>query len=655
MCDKSKADVVPIGPLALTNIGPSSAARKSTTSSGKFATFSKLVVPERAPFRHGLVLALLCTGFATIVAITTYYLNQIANTPIFFGTILDTFSSNPKEVPIGALLQGSGVLAAVSSGNANPPSLIDLYTTSCADAACAASFAPTALAAWTILGNAFALIPNFDQPAFQDPNQVIKFSHINNLAGKNTPLAQFYIDGMPIAITCMIRRANFYLTQQAASTAVNDALAFCSQRTYDANWGCENEVGPTVNTYVLQMNKGTASFVGVVKRNQVYMNAGRQAELSGGLSGGVFLQSVPGVDEYQRGVVQASAPWDVLAVTSCATLNPSTNSGWLVQMQGVVTMTWKCDSLMLTNSIVLWVMTLYLVLLQTIFLRRSVICVMPVYMSKNVVGAAILFVAFWGNENLQALSTFLRQNPVVGFNTTFYALCGAAQIASIVGIMTGTAIQIWFNPLIVTQTWLLLAFSLVNWVVVFVLEGFVFPYASENTPTTCALTSSTNCYNFSAISNTYFVSAIVCGFIVLLAILTIYYDAYRRPDPIVIAAENSMLQYLTVSDFSTIATTTRGCSLVDSKTGATLIDEGVLLIKNMLHVSNSNLTRLSNVQYEVIFRFIPTRLLKRLFSETVGSILIYNVVDGKITGEFTHKFLHEMEIGAMDKVTGYIS
>ncbi|OQR91505.1 hypothetical protein THRCLA_22457 [Thraustotheca clavata] len=322
-------------------------------------------------------------------------------------------------------------------------------------------------------------------------------------------------------------------------------------------------------------------------------------------------------------------------------------------MQGVETMTWKCDSLMLTNSIVLWCITIYLLILQFIFLRKSVICVMPVYMSKNVVGAAILFVAFWGNNNLQTLSTFLRANQVDGFNFSFYALCGAAQIASIVGIMTGTAIQIWFNPLIVTQTWLLLIFGVINWIIVFILEGFVFPYISHIVTHSCALQTSTNCFYYSAIPDSYFVSAIVSGVITAMAIGIIYLDSSRRIDPNIIPPTNSALQYLSVTNFSTIATTTRGCSIVRYPEGA-MIDEGVLLIKNMLHVSNENLTRLSNVQYELIYRFMP-RILKRIFSETVGSILVYVVEDGKITRDFTHKFLHEMEIGKMNKVTGYLA
>ncbi|RHY24492.1 hypothetical protein DYB32_008828, partial [Aphanomyces invadans] len=66
------------------------------------------------------------------------------------------------------------------------------------------------------------------------------------------------------------------------------------------------------------------------------------------------------------------------------------------------------------------------------------------------------------------------------------------------------------------------------------------------------------------------------------------------------------------------------------------------------------LTRSSNVQFELIYRFTPG-FLRRFFSESIGSILVYEVQEGKITRKFRHKFLHEMDIGHMGKVTGYFS
>ncbi|OQR88546.1 hypothetical protein ACHHYP_06758, partial [Achlya hypogyna] len=179
-------------------------------------------------------------------------------------------------------------------------------------------------------------------------------------------------------------------------------------------------------------------------------------------------------------------------------------------------MIWQCDSLMFTNAVVLFLVALNVCVVQIIFLRRSHICYIPVYMSKNVLGAVILFVAYWGNANLQTLTTYLIQNPADSIPARWYALCGPAQMASIVGIMTGTIIQIWFNPRVVTQTWLLLAFSAANWILVFVLEGFVYPYQSSNVSNKCGLPTSTNCLRFDAISHTYYQSALYAGGVVLL-------------------------------------------------------------------------------------------------------------------------------------------
>jgi len=124
----------------------------------------------------------------------------------------------------------------------------------------------------------------------------------------------------------------------------------------------------------------------------------------------------------------------------------------------------------------------------------------PVYMSKNVIGAVILIIAFGGNLNFQVLSTYLRRSEADGFNYIFYSLCGPAQIASIVGIMTGTIVQIYFNPRLVTSTPALFIASVANWIVVFVLEGFVFPLTNIETAHTCSLPTSTNCMIYKAIS-----------------------------------------------------------------------------------------------------------------------------------------------------------
>ncbi|ETW06967.1 hypothetical protein H310_03070 [Aphanomyces invadans] len=459
----AKGPVIPENGRGQVDVGKTGRA-KSYASSMK----NRISIPERALFGQGMVLSVLYLGFATVVAVSTYYLNNIANTPVLYDVVMQAFDYNQWDVPVNTLLQGFGDINMTYSSSPidRTVSLSNLLYKACGmnDQGCAATFLGDTNQVWMAVGKAFSLIPNFDQPLFQDPTKLVKFKHINNLSGWNKAVVQFYIDGHDMAITCMVRRTSFYLSQEAESTATVDSLAYCSERKYDPKWMCENEVGLDVNTYAIQVNKGVATYIGVCKRSQIYLHAGHTAQVTGGLSGSQFIQTVPAVIEYMGGIIQASAPWDVLGVSQCYTYNFNTNLGWLLQIQGVVTMTWKCDSLMVTNSIVLWAMSIYLVALQLIFLRRSVICSVPVDMSKSIIGLAILFVAFYGNENLQALTTFLIQNPVGGFPSMFYALCGPAQVASIVGIMTGTLIQIWFNPLVVTQTWLVMLFSCINWI-----------------------------------------------------------------------------------------------------------------------------------------------------------------------------------------------
>ncbi|OQR80511.1 hypothetical protein ACHHYP_17498 [Achlya hypogyna] len=265
---------------------------------------------------------------------------------------------------------------------------------------------------------------------------------------------------------------------------------------------CENEVGPDVNTFVIRMNNGVGAYLGVTPRSQLYMNAGKVATLRGGAFGSVNLVTVATTDEYQGGIIQAKAPWDMVPATDCHNYNFQSKLGWLMQTQGSVSMIWQSDSLMFTNAVVLFLVALDLCVIQVVFLRHSRICCIPVHMSKTPLGAVILFVAYWGNANLQTLTTYLAQNPSPGIPARWYALCGPALMASIVGIMTGTLVQTWFNPRVVTQTWLLLAFSAANWILVFVLEGFVYPYQSSNVSNKCGLPTSTNCLRFDAISHT---------------------------------------------------------------------------------------------------------------------------------------------------------
>ncbi|KDO34937.1 hypothetical protein SPRG_00999 [Saprolegnia parasitica CBS 223.65] len=566
--------------------------------------------------------------FALIVAGTTYLLSGIANTPVYLGLVQEGFTSNLYNVPINVLLEGSGNVAATSTR----ASLSDLLYKACRDHTCASGFTAASNELWALVGSAFALIPEFDQPHFQNSSHIVVFQHINNLSGWNKASAQFHISGHDMAITCMVRRASFVYAGH--SHPIVDSLAFCSQRPYDPQWVCETDVDVSVNTYAIQVRNGVAAYIGVTPRGEVYFNPNHVATFRGSALGAVALSTVPSINEYHRGFVQASAAWDVLVAARCKSLDRSTYLGWLLQCQGYVTMTWQCDSLMPTNAAVLLAIVLYLVLVQIVFLRQSHICCVPVDMSKHVIGVAILVVAFAGNENLQALTTYLYQNPSYG-SVYYYAFCGPAQLASIVGIMTGTLVQMWFNPRLVTETWLLLVFSLLNWILVFVLEAYVFPGMSTNVPARCALVTTSNCIVFSAVLKMHFVSAGVAMGVVALAIVAVYVHSACRFSPP--TPPTSVLTYFNAAQYEQFLTSSAGC------VGERGADNGVLLIKSMLRVAPDTLTRTTNAPYVLLHMLLPTKLVKRLYSDTIGSLHVVHLQENAIGRTSGYKVLDKIE------------
>ncbi|OQS01908.1 hypothetical protein THRCLA_05661 [Thraustotheca clavata] len=622
---------------------------KVSPTSQNILNTNKIIVKNKERWcGYGLLLSLLYTIFATILAISTYVLNSIANVPFDLGLNIESFTSNQFNVPVYYLLQGSTTYNASIIGPINETlALRDVMYQSCKDASCASAFLPHANELWSIVGQTFVLIPNFDQPTFQKINQTVRVQHINNLSGWNKAASQFSIDGHDMAMTCMVRRARFYGENEDVTTAMVDGLAYCSERTYDPKWVCENLVGPDTNTYVIQVSKGIANFLGVTKRNQLYMNVEAKAKLLDGVNGPQTLETVLVNDEYQDGILRAIAPWDILPASDCSRYNKDTKLGWLLQLEGEITMIWTCDSLMVSTSLVLFFMVIYSVLLQYTFLWRSVVCTIPVYMSKNFIGIVILGYAFWGNRNLQTLATYIYRNP--SLNQSFYALCGAAQLASIVGIMTGTLIQTWFNPRLVTQTWILITFSLINWTLVFVLEGFIFPAQSTNIANVCHFATSSNCITFSAIDRLRHVSAIICSGSVACGILAVYAHSKFVKDDYGTLHDNTVLYYLRVQNIEDIVTSSSGIVLNNK------IDDGVLLIKNMVHVSSIALTHSNNLQYGLIYRILPTLWLRRYYSGIIGSVLIVHVHNQNISKKSSYKHLHEMDIDRIHGLTGYLS
>ncbi|OQR88743.1 hypothetical protein ACHHYP_06661 [Achlya hypogyna] len=312
-------------------------------------------------------------------------------------------------------------------------------------------------------------------------------------------------------------------------------------------------------------------------------------------------------------------------------------------------MFWQCDSLMLTSSGILWLTAVYLIVLQCRFLRHSRICTVPVYMSKNVVGITVLAVAFYGNKKLQTLTTYLVQNSSYRNVSAMHA---PAQLASIVGIMTGTLIQMWFNPRLVTQTGVIFVASVVNWLLVFILEAFVFPYQSTGIPSSCVIPSSTNCFVFEAIPHTCYGSAVVAATGVAVAIGAIYLHSRWTADSA--SSPNSLLRYFNTASFASVVTTLDGCTR-ENEWGYTSVDHGILLIKNMLQVSSTVVTRTCNLQYELVYELIPTTSLKSLYSRLVGSILVFHVKHDAMTHHSSYKLLHEMCLAERSPSTGYLS
>ncbi|OQR85726.1 hypothetical protein ACHHYP_11492 [Achlya hypogyna] len=584
----------------------------------------------------GAILSVLCMVFASTVAVCSYVLNSIANHLVDMGLTENTFTTNQWDVPVHTLLRGS---ADASFHGTGIVSLSDLLYTACdvGDDSCAAAFLPQSNYIWSLVGRALGTIPAFVDLGFQAPASAVRFQHVNSLSGWNKALAQFYIDGHTTAITCIVRRTSFTTDDHATI----DTLAYCAPRPYDPNWLCENDVPDTTDTFVLRMTSSVATYLGMVPLRDVYFNPGYVATARGGPLGDVVLRGVPAMDEYQVGILQAQAPWDVVCLSSCATYDPDTRLGWLLQMRGKVSMMWICDSLMLTNTVLLWCLTTYLLLLQRLFLWHSHVCVVAVYLSKNVLGITVLFVSFYGNKNLQTLAAYLAQNPASTPLGAFYPYAGPAQMASIVGIMTGQLVQMWFTPRLVTQTWLLSAASLLNWILVFYLEAFVFPIQNRYLSGTCALATSSNCISLSAIAQTRYMSAVVAAAVIVATVGAVYFHSWLVPDDINLPPTNSVLRYLDIPSLRAVVTSGRG--VVHARRGTVVVDEGVLLMKNVLRVSERYLTRLCNAQFSLAY-WAAHPSWRRAPAKTGHTILVVHVDDDHILPQSSYVPVHSVHL-----------
>ncbi|KDO28626.1 hypothetical protein SPRG_06481 [Saprolegnia parasitica CBS 223.65] len=537
-------------------------------------------IPRRTQeLHHGTLLSNLCVALATVVAICTHYLNQIANSVAYMGMNEHDFGAHQWHVPVLTLLEATSSLHFNASlvPTTGTVSLSDLMYKACSihNQTCANAFAPESAQIWNLIGLAFRQIPDIDTPRFQDASEDVRFQHVNNLSGWNKVLAQYYIPGYATAITCMARRVKFSINGNASGV---DTLAFCSRRAYDPKWRCENDVPPDTPVYVVQLQKATTVYLGAVLMRDIHLNPGVTATAVGGPHGPASISTVPSIDEYQVGILQVSAPWDVLAASRCYAYSHETRLGWLLHVRGRVSIRWTCDAILLPNAITLLGATLYYCMHQWIFAAESQISLVVVCLSKNVLGFVILVVTFWDNTNLQTLTTYLVQNDVESTNAQILRYCGPALVASIVGIMTGPCIQLCFSPRVVTQTWLLTLFTPLNWALVFALEAFVFPYMNKSVPGPCGYATSTNCLHLTAIPQTYYFSAVVAGAVVVAAVITICLHARCLPETVPVPPTHSVLQYLAINDIRHIATSGRGCVLSNFDDDI-IVDAGLLMMK----------------------------------------------------------------------------
>lgn len=392
------------------------------------------------------------------------------------------------------------------------------------------------------LGPSFSLISGFDVPELASLPDKIKLSYVNTLSGFNFPVVQYYIPGNPWAVVCTVHRAPYPVPRGARNKSKGDidSVAICTKRKYDPQWICENEVAKDVMSYIIKIKLGKVTYLGSTPRGELYDKLGSIAKLTGSAQGTGLLSTVIAIDEYNGGVIQSIAPWDMAPAYLCQdTFNATTYAGMRWQGQGVASMTW----MMVTNSFVLWSAIMSLAVIQFIYLPKSSVSVIPVNMAKTIVGPVILGFACYSNKNMQVLTTFLNLNTVTSFDVTPYRLCGPIMFSSVIALMSGAAFHMFFNPLLVTPSYVLTIVSVVNWMVVFILEAFVFPKASVNLPRECGMATSTTCTYDPATVKNYYLSPIIaaCGIALGVgAILVFQRYAHKKELP----SNNSVLKPL---------------------------------------------------------------------------------------------------------------
>ncbi|TMW59710.1 hypothetical protein Poli38472_004779 [Pythium oligandrum] len=610
---------------------------------------------------------MICTAiyvvFATLLAVCAYGLHSIANLPINLGIVEQSWSRDIFDISVNTFMQGKTTMKAIAAANTTDlygtESLADLQYDTCGvrDWECADKVRPNTEQVLHLLASTFNTIPQFETPELAKRSDELTVEYVNQLTGYNFPVVQYSLAGVESkstwAVVCSVRRTRYRVAQEEADEI--DSVAICSKRRYDPDWICENEVEKDTTSYIVKIKHGQVKYLGQTPRGELYYNPGNVVTLRGSTQGTGLLSTVIGIDEYNGGIIQSSAPWDIAPAYLCkGTFNFDTYVGMRWQGQGLVNMTWTSGSLLLTNSLVLWAITMSLALLQFLYLPKSSVCVLPVEMAKSFVGPIILGFACYGNYHVQILTTHLHLNKVTSFDTTPLKLCGPAMFASVIGIMSGTTIQAAFNPLLVAPSYVLTIVSVVNWLVVFALEAYVFPRQSVMLPHQCGLKTSTTCSYYSATTRNYYISSLVALVIVIIGMVVILIIQRHRAKHVMVCSRNSVLRLFSVDALGDLATSDTGGCVVVGPEDVPVVDAGVLLNKNLIRVSSISIVRVGMVKYVILWRFLPP-FLSRLVSHVVGLTLVIKASQDRVVKEFAFLELKDMKLHTAKELPAYYS
>ncbi|OQS03665.1 hypothetical protein THRCLA_04015, partial [Thraustotheca clavata] len=128
-----------------------------------------------------------------------------------------------------------------------------------------------------------------------------------------------------------------------------------------------------------------------------------------------------------------------------------------------------------------------------------------------------------------------------------------------------------------------------------------------------------------------------------IGIIVVYIHNCSADDGLVVPPTNSVLRYFKVTNITDIVATAKGCVRMSDKDIPEL-DEGIFLIKNLMHVSPRVLTRSNYVFYGLVYYCLPTRWLKHFYSNMVGTILTTHIEANTITRISSYQSLDDMNL-----------